>query len=617
MSRVRVPIAAALALAAAALLASCSEAAPTSGARFLVGVSQANLTEPWRIAMTEEIKAEAARHPDLRLIYIEAADSSARQIDDVRRLMGYGIDLLIISPTDSHALTPIVREAYSKIPVIVLDRAVEGYDYSLFIGPDNERLGREAGKVAAELLGSEGGSILEIEGRAGSPPSIERSEGFGKVIADRRDARISGTIVADWLRDRAEDELAARIGELPAFDVVFAQNDAMAYGAWRACQAAGRKDVKLIGIDGLAGPTGGIELVRKGILSATFTCPTGGKEAVLYGMDLLNEKEGIPKQIYLRPTKVTREALAASEGRPVSSRDLEPGRRIVLGFAQVGAESEWRAANTRSIKSAAARAGIELDFVDGEQRQDKQIAAIRSFIQARVDVIAFSPVVESGWDEVLNEAKAAGIPVILTDRSVAIKDNSLWLSFMGSDFIEEGRRAARWIVERMGSGAPVNIVELQGNAGAAPTIDRKLGFEEVIRDYPNYRIIASKYGDFFRDQGYLVMQGILSGKDGKIDVVFSHNDDMAIGAIQAIKERGLKPGKDIVIVGVDGIKDAFKAMAAGEMNCSVECNPILGPQLMKAVQDYMAGKDLPIRMITSEGIFPAATARRDMVGREY
>ncbi len=607
----------ALAFLAFAALASCSRTARPESVRFLVGVSQANLSEPWRIAMTEEIRAEAARYPYLKVIYIEAGDSSARQIDDVQRLMGYGVDLLIISPTDSHALTPIVRTAYAKIPVIVLDREVEGYDYSLFIGPDNERLGREAGKVASELLGSSGGSILEIAGRSGSPPSIERSEGFRKVIADRRDARLSGTIIADWLRDKAEDELSARIRTLPRFDVIFAQNDAMAYGAWRACQAAGLKGIRLIGIDGLAGPMGGIELVRKGILSATFTCPTGGKEAVTYGMDLLAEKEGIPKRVYLRPVKVTRETLAASEKRPPTSRSFAPGRKIVLGFAQVGKESEWRAANTRSIKTSAAKAGIDLIFVDGEQQQEKQIAAIRSFIRRNVDVIAFSPVVESGWDAVLNEAKAAGIPVIITDRTVGIKDSSLWLTFMGSDFAEEGRRAARWIVEELGTSEPVNIVELQGNAGAAPTIDRKAGFEEVIKDHPNYRIIASETGDFFRSQGYTVMKGVLASESRRIDVVFSHNDDMAIGAIQAIKERGIKPGKDIVIVGVDGIKDAFKAMAAGEMNCSVECNPILGPQLMKAVQDYMAGKDLPIRMITSEGIFPAATARRDMAGREY
>jgi galactofuranose transport system substrate-binding protein len=609
----------ALAIAAAALLPSCSEAARPGRESFLVGVSQANLSEPWRIAMTEEIKAEAARYPDLRMIYADAADSSARQVDDVQRLMGYGIDLLIISPTDAKALTPVVRKIYAKIPVIVLDRAVEGYDYSLFIGPDNERLGREAGKVASELLGQSGGNILEIEGRSGSPPVIGRSEGFSEVIEKRRDARLAATIVADWLRDKAEDELSSCISKLSPFDVVFAQNDAMAYGAWRACKAAGKSGIKFIGIDGLSGPMGGIDLVQKGILSATFTCPTGGKEAVIYAMDLLLKKEGIPKKIYLRPSLVTLDAMAKGRSRGPDARTGSSSldKPIVLGFAQVGAESEWRIANTQSIKNAAAKARIDLLFEDGKGLQENQIAAIRSFIKKKVDVIAFSAVVESGWDEVLKEAKAAGIPVIISDRPVNLKDDSFWLSFMGSDFVEEGRRAARWLVESMGSSTHVNIVELQGTIGSAPAIDRTIGFDEVIKDYPNYKIIASKSSDFTRSQGYDVMKSILSHNHSRIDAIFAHNDDLALGAIQALEEAGFKPGRDIKIVSVDAAHGAFKAMIEGKLNCSVECNPLLGPQLMKAIEDYFNGKELPLRMITSEGVFPAATARRDMVGREY
>jgi len=598
---------------------SCSPRPRESPVRYLIGFSQANLTEPWRIAMTEDVKAEAARYPDMRVIYTDAADSTDRQIEDVQRLLDYGIDLLIISPNDSHALTPSVRAAYAKIPVIVLDRDVEGYDYSLFIGPDNERLGRKAGEVISALLGERKGTVLEIQGRSGSPPALGRSEGLREVLMKKTGITLLEPMVADWLRDKAEDKMRERLKHEPRIDVVFAQNDAMAFGAWKAAREAGRTDIRFIGIDGLPGPTGGVELVRTGVLSATFTYPTGGKESVTYARDLLAHVEGIPKKIYLRPREVTLATL--DQGKTFESRErsaaIALNRPIVLGFAQIGAESEWRIANTRSIKAAAAKAGIQLLFEDAMQKQENQIAAIRSFIKRRVDVIAFSPVVESGWDAVLNEAKAAGIPVIITDRSVGIKDSSLWLSFMGSDFVEEGRRAARWIVEKLGSSQQVNIVELQGNVGAAPTIDRKLGFEEVIKDYPNYSIIASEYGDFFREQGYSLMKKILSTESRKIDVVFSHNDDMAIGAIRAIKEKGLKPGKDIVIVGVDGIRDAFKAMVAGEMNCSVECNPILGPQLINAVQDYMAGNDLPSRMITSEGIFPAETARRNMVGRQY
>jgi galactofuranose transport system substrate-binding protein len=316
---------------------------------------------------------------------------------------------------------------------------------------------------------------------------------------------------------------------------------------------------------------------------------------------------------------VTPEVLAqAQKGVPYAQRSpIAPGRTIVLGFAQVGSESEWRVANTKSIKAAAAKAGIELLFEDGRQQQENEIAAIRDFIRRKVDVIAFSPIVESGWEEVLREAKEAGIPVIISDRSVDLKDESLWLSFMGSDFLEEGRRAARWLIETTKAYDQFNIVELQGTKGSAPAIDRKIGFEEVIKALPNYRVVASEDGDFTMAQGYRVMKGILERVHPRIDAVFAHNDDMAIGAIKAIEEAGLRPGKDILIVSIDAANGAFKAMLAGKLSCTIECNPLFGPQLMKAVQDYMNGKDLPIRMITSEGVYPASTARRDMTGREY
>jgi len=282
---------------------------------------------------------------------------------------------------------------------------------------------------------------------------------------------------------------------------------------------------------------------------------------------------------------------------------------IVLGFSQIGAESEWRTANSESIKSSAKEAGIDLKFADAQQKQENQIKAIRSFIAQKVDVIAFSPVVESGWGAVLREAKAAKIPVILTDRAVNEKDESLWVTFMGSDFVEEGRKAGRWLVEKMkDQKGEVNIVELQGTVGSAPAIDRKKGFEEIIKADPKFKIIRSQTGDFTRAKGKEVMEAFLKAEGKKINVLYAHNDDMAIGAIQAIEEAGMKPAKDIVIISIDAVKGAFEAMIAGKLNVSVECSPLLGPQLMAAVKDLKAGKTLPRRIVTEEGIFPMETA---------
>ena len=294
----------------------------------------------------------------------------------------------------------------------------------------------------------------------------------------------------------------------------------------------------------------------------------------------------------------------------------EEDGKIVVGFSQIGAESAWRVANTESIVSEAEnRPNIELKFSDAQQKQENQIKAIRSFIAQGVDVIAFSPVVETGFEAVLREAKAAGIPVILTDRAVDVEDDSLWVTFMGSDFVEEGRRAARWVIENVGT--DLNVVELQGTVGSAPAIDRKVGFEEVIADHPGIRISRSQSGDFTRAGGKEVMEAFLKADGDNIDVLYAHNDDMALGAIQAIKDYGLDPGEDIKIVSIDAVRGAFEAMIAGDLNCTVECSPLLGPQLFDAVEALAAGEDIPKRIVTEEGVFPAEVAEEVIAQRKY
>ena len=292
---------------------------------------------------------------------------------------------------------------------------------------------------------------------------------------------------------------------------------------------------------------------------------------------------------------------------------------ITVGFSQVGAESEWRTANTRSVKEALVAPEFKLKFSDAQQKQENQIKALRSFIAQGVDVIAFSPVVESGWETVLREAKAANIPVVLTDRAVAVSDDSLYTTLIGSDFVEEGRRAARWLLEdsRQVQG-PVRIVELQGTVGSAPAIDRMAGFKEVIGQDPRFQVVRSQSGDFTRAKGKEVMEAFLKaeGRDG-IDVLFAHNDDMAIGAIQAIEEAGLKPGEDIRIVSIDGVRGAFEAMKAGKLNATVECNPLLGPQLAQIIRDVHAGKPVPRRVVVEEGVFTRDQAATELPNRKY
>ncbi|MFB9179520.1 ABC transporter substrate-binding protein [Dactylosporangium sucinum] len=291
--------------------------------------------------------------------------------------------------------------------------------------------------------------------------------------------------------------------------------------------------------------------------------------------------------------------------------------KITMGFAQVGAESGWRTANTKSIQEAAAAAGIDLKFSDAQQKQENQIKAIRSYIAQKVDVIAFSPVVESGWDTVLKEAKDAKIPVILTDRAVDSKDTSLYKTFIGSDFVLEGKKAGEWLVkEYQGKTDTVNIVELQGTTGSAPANDRKAGFGDVIKADPKFKVIASQTGDFTRAKGKEVMEAFLKANP-KIDVLYAHNDDMGLGAIEAIEAAGKKPGVDIKIITVDAVKDGMTALAAGKINFIVECSPLLGPQLMDLAKKVVKGETVEQRVLTEETTFTPEQAKAALPDRKY
>lgn len=297
------------------------------------------------------------------------------------------------------------------------------------------------------------------------------------------------------------------------------------------------------------------------------------------------------------------------------------GDGLTMGFAQVGAESGWRSANTTSIRDTAKKEGVDLKFSDAQQKQENQIKAIRSYIQQKVDVIAFSPVVETGWDAVLQEAKRAKIPVILTDRAVDSDDDSLYVTFLGSDFVEEGEKAGQWLVDNaqdadVDKNGDVNVVELQGTTGAAPAIDRKKGFEDVTSSDDAIKIIASQTGDFTRDGGKKVMEAFLQSHDD-IDVVYAHNDDMGLGAIEAIEAAGKKPGTDIKIITVDAVKDGMTALSEGKINFIVECNPLLGPQLMELAKKVVAGEDVPKRVVTEETTFTQDQAKQVLADRQY
>lgn len=316
--------------------------------------------------------------------------------------------------------------------------------------------------------------------------------------------------------------------------------------------------------------------------------------------------------------KAETEAPAEDDAADTDSADAEStdGEKLVVGFAQIGQESGWRDAETMSIQQYAEEHSdtVELHFADAQQKQENQIKAIKSFIEQGVDAIGLAPVVETGWDQVFAEAQDAGIPIILLDRTADVSED-LYTTFIGSDFVEEGKMAAQEMAKLLdGAG---KIVELEGTVGASSATDRKTGFDdEIAANYPDIEIIESQTGDFTRAMGKEVMESFLKSHND-IAGVYAHNDDMALGAIEAIKEAGLKPGEDIKVVSVDGVHDIFEAMVAGEANCTVECNPLLGPLFFETAARLKAGEEVEKWVKSVDGVYTSDIAADVIDERQY
>ncbi len=328
--------------------------------------------------------------------------------------------------------------------------------------------------------------------------------------------------------------------------------------------------------------------------------------------------------------KLVKAMLAVSLGAVIAASTMSASyaKQITIGFSQIGAESEWRTANTNDVKANAEKAGVNLKFSDAQQKQENQIKAIRTFIAQKVDLIGFVPIVATGWDNILREAKRAKIPVLVMDRDLTVSDPDLYVAKIGTDSVTEGKKAFDWIdnyiteknIKPRNGGDKINIVILEGTVGSSAATGRGKGFSEALNASPNkdrYNILASQTGDFTRQKGQEVMESFLKNYRNDIDVLFSMNDDMALGAIQSIEAAGLVPAKDIVIVSVDGVKGIFQAMIEGKANATVECNPLQGELFFETAKKILNGEAVPKSVFVEEGVYPAETAKEVFPTRKY
>ena len=315
-------------------------------------------------------------------------------------------------------------------------------------------------------------------------------------------------------------------------------------------------------------------------------------------------------------------ALAGCSKKGPEAKGAKGDKKVItVGYAQVGAESDWRLANTESFKSTfTAENGYKLIFDDAQQKQENQIKAMRNFIQQDVDYIVVAPVVETGWETVLGEAKAAGIPVILSDRQMKVSDDSLYLSWVGGNFLKEGRDSVIWLNDYLKKNGrdseKLNVLLIQGTIGSSAQVGRTQGITEGLAKNPNYNLLAKQTGEFTQAKGQEVMESFLKQYDD-IDVVFAENDNMAWGAVDAIKAAGKQPGKDIIIICFDAVHETFNKMMAGEINCAVECNPLHGPRVDSIIKTLEAGGTVDKIAYVDEGVFDEANAEAMLPTRKY
>lgn len=282
------------------------------------------------------------------------------------------------------------------------------------------------------------------------------------------------------------------------------------------------------------------------------------------------------------------------------------GGKMRVGFSQTETDGPWRIAETKSMQDEAAKRGYELVFTNARGDLGTQVSNLEDLIAQRVDAIFLAPRQEEGFEAALQSAREAGIPVILIDRQVKGTPGQDFVTFIGSDFVDEGRRAGEWLAKQTGGKA--GIIELKGSTGASPAIDRHNGFMDAIKSSPDMKILDGQDADFSRAKAQQIMDTLIQAHGRSITAVYAHNDEMALGAVQSLKSAGMNPGRDVIVVSVDGEKAALEAIAGGDMNATVECNPRFGPIAFDTLEKFKRGEKLPPKIINQDRFFDKSNA---------
>lgn len=567
---------------------------------YLIGIAHADLSETWQISLDQEIKDEIKQYNDVQIITTNANGSTYKQMKDIETLIAYGIDILIITPNDSTIIKREIKKANDMIPVIVLNTDLSGNDYTMFIGPDYYAIGEKAGKRAIEILQDRKGNIVEIKGTFDVQAVNNLDHGFWDIANSADNILLYTKYSADWKKDEAKrwfkDYVKSR-----QIDLVFAHNDAMAIGAYEGAmevdeEIAGK--IEYIGLGAISESNIGVQAVKEGKLNTTYVWSLGGKEAIQYAVEILKGKNSIPKKLILRNQEITKENVDKYLGDNKQNESNEY-KNIQFGFIQSSSYNQWKREEIQSVINAAIEKDMNIILKEInsnqviEKQQEEQINYIYELIDKKVDIIVLSPVVQDGWKESLEKARENNIPVVIVDNLI-LSDDELWSFYLGYDSVNEGFMAAKWIVNNLyNAEVDIKIAEIMENSKSYSSKKRTEGFQEIIAGYSRIEIVEKFDAKNLEKDIKNGIKEIMENRGDEINVIFAHDEFLALEATEILKDYGKKPGKDIHIVCIGGTEELHNSLAKGEISCIVESSPDLGPLLIRYIIDLMDNKNLP------------------------
>lgn len=540
------------------------------GIQYLIGVSFSDLSNMEQLSLYNEINERAQSYENVRVVSTNATASKYTQIKDMEMLVKLGVDILLVYSEDVLVIKNEISKIHKAIPVMVLDKEISGYAYDLFIGPDDYDIGYNAGKKVTSILGDNAGAVVEIMGSLESNATRKRTRGFSDALSGTG-IRVVYSFYGESNINTTEEKLFNFVKENKNVDMVFAHDHAMAQGAASALERAGIRDVNIISIGNVSSKQEQEDLDD---IDTLILYTIDGRQIIENAIQIINGTGVIPRKIIVQNYEKESEALWYLNGNDSEYEPVDMGGPFMIGMVCNGSQDQWCQRIYRHLEKTLHSQNVSfllspLYGLSDEEKKANQITALDALIEAKTDLILFTPCSPDGFDEILIKAKINGVQVILLDENIS-PTSQLPMTYVGYDYFDEGKIAAEWIVDNVySSDKDIIIGEIYDHTQAFSTQKRKEGFINVISGYLRIRIVESVCGKSTHEDGKLAMEQIFKNHHD-INLVYVHNEEMALGAMQAIREKGLDPGRDVILIVNNGMDKSQKALEKQQINCIIQ-----------------------------------------------